>query len=278
MPLIDNIDELAPEQVLVSVPLFQRIEDFATAPRTVVLGRRTPHDLLAVTPGVRDVGAFYGGFQLTHIPTGIAVTTGQTPGRCHEIAVLVADMDWSSITGPDSVTDEFRAAFTERMTHLYRDTNDQWEPDAADRWAEAQAGAPIPSKAVNLAGWSLEGVQEAWNRTFGSDKDDNNVPFYLPDSKSEEYPRGEPNPLWMHWVIRASDLFGVAFLLLVLRRVDPAIADRAATWLAGQWEAGESVGEWSWDFAKIIAEHRYDTADIPTAPPAPGPLLGGTPT
>lgn len=274
MPLIDTADALAPEQALVSVVVADTVAEFDTAPRVVVLGRRTANGHIAVTPTVDADGAYTGRFAVMHIPTGIAVTVCRAASRCHEIAALVADLDWASITGPGALPEGFTAAYAERVSQLDADRlDDDFEPTAADRWAEARDGAAVPSRALNLAGWSLDNVQEAWKRTIGDGTHEHDVPLNLPGTESEEHPRGEPNPLWTHWIIRASDMFGVAFLLLVLRRLDAVTADKAAAWLACQWEAGDSVGEWSYDLAKILDEGRADTAEIPTAPPAPGPLL-----
>lgn len=274
MPLIDSTDQLAPEQILVSVVTARTGDDFTTAARQVVLGRRTGNDLLAVTPTVRVDGTYSNRWAVTHIPTGLAVTVVSGPDRAHEVASTVADLDWSTITSPDTITEEFRQDVAARFARLRRvdPLADDYEPTAADRWADARDGAPIPRGALALAAWSFENVAEGHARTLDP-KHEHHVPSHVPGTETDDKPRGDPNPLWTMWLIRNCDLFAIGYLLLVLRRIDPEAAEKAAAFVAGQWEAGDGIGEWPWDLARAIDTGDVDRMDLPAAPPAPGPLL-----
>lgn len=274
MPLIDHTEQLTPEQILISIVTARAGTEYETAPRHVVLGRRTANEHLAVTPVVDTDGAYTGRWSVMHIPTGLAVTHVSNPDRAHEAAGAVADLDWSTITGPDSITEDFKAAVTAAFSAIRQvdPFATDYEPTHADRWAEARDGAPIPRGALSLAAWSLEQVQEGHKRTLDPDYE-HAVPSYVPGTETEEQPRGEPNPLWTMWLVRNADQFAIGYLLLVLHRVAPQAAEQAATFIAGQWEAGDSIGEWSWDLAHAIDTGQVDTMELPAAPPASGSLL-----
>lgn len=54
-------------------------------------------------------------------------------------------------------------------------------------------------------------------------------------------------------IIRQVDLFGTCYMLAALRHVDPVRADRAAAFLADQWEGGDSLGEWVYQWRQELA-------------------------
>jgi hypothetical protein len=51
---------------------------------------------------------------------------------------------------------------------------------------------------------------------------------------------------------RQVDLFGTAYLLAALRHLDRAVADRAAHFLAEMWDAGDSLGEWIYEWRQQL--------------------------
>jgi hypothetical protein len=51
---------------------------------------------------------------------------------------------------------------------------------------------------------------------------------------------------------RTVDVFGQMLLMACLHRVDPAVADRAAKWLASELEAGDGLGEWMWEWQQQL--------------------------
>lgn len=61
------------------------------------------------------------------------------------------------------------------------------------------------------------------------------------------------DPRWIHVVGRLVSDFGVAFLMETLRRTNPAVADAAARELWAIWDAGDSIGELTWEWRQQIA-------------------------
>lgn len=53
-------------------------------------------------------------------------------------------------------------------------------------------------------------------------------------------------------IARQVDLFGTVYLLAALRHFDPVRADRAAAFLAEQWDAGDSLGEWIYQWREEL--------------------------
>lgn len=55
-------------------------------------------------------------------------------------------------------------------------------------------------------------------------------------------------------LVRQVDLFGTAYMLAVARHLDPVRADRAAAFLAEMWDAGDSLGEWVFEWREQVAD------------------------
>lgn len=53
-------------------------------------------------------------------------------------------------------------------------------------------------------------------------------------------------------IARQVELFGVVYLLAALRQLDPERADRAACFLAEQWDAGDSLDEWIYQWREEL--------------------------
>lgn len=63
----------------------------------------------------------------------------------------------------------------------------------------------------------------------------------------------EPNERGRELIIaRQVDLFGTVYLLAALRQLDPVVADRAANFLAEMWDAGDSLGEWIYEWRQQL--------------------------
>ncbi|MFD4444895.1 hypothetical protein ACFWPK_34480, partial [Nocardia sp. NPDC058519] len=81
--------------------------------------------------------------------------------------------------------------------------------------------------------------------------------------------RVDAEMLWRTAAANASG-YGTAYLLAVLHRVDPVAADRAARYLAGAWDAGDSLGEWIYQWREEIGAgqpltlHGFADIDLPT--------------
>ena len=91
---------------------------------------------------------------------------------------------------------------------------------------------------------------------------------------SMDLPDGKPNPTWMALLTRQADTFGIVYLLAAIRRVAPETADHAAAWLAGQWAAGDSLGEWVWQWRHELQQGEpLHLPAVPSPPPTEGELL-----
>lgn len=93
----------------------------------------------------------------------------------------------------------------------------------------------IPRDATPLLAMLLTDFQKLWDAMWAEDK---------PEIGSEQ----------RHMMLnRQVELFGQAYLLGVLRAANPKLADEAAEFLAEQWDAGDSLGEWMYVWQQQLA-------------------------
>lgn len=221
--------------------------------RMTVLGEPTAVGQLVITPVPSRDGGYEGGFCLTHVPTGRLVCRAQLYELRH-IAELVAHIDWSFtdpqhfVTSPDgqAVAKLIRAA---QLT----DPPGEFSPPAHDGWGAAGKGNGLKRRALPMIRDFLADYQHSCERISYPDGD---VPSYVPDPDNPDHPRGKPNPEWHHHIIRQVNDYGLAYLLGALHRIDPEVADSAAAALADAWDAGDSMGEWAWQWARELAEDK----------------------
>lgn len=237
---------------------------------TKVYAEPTAAQHLFIAPGTTAAGGYAMHYSLTHGPTGLALIWDASPDKLRAYAEKLAHLDWSFTTKEQFASDELAPLRTEAKT-LLRDSS--WtDPSAVDLpahdgWGPDGKGQGLPRAAIPAAQRSLEELQNGFARLHGDD-DAKRIPMDIPDAGS---PRGvKPNPEFLHWIIRNVQEFGIAYLLLVLHRVDPQAGDSAAAWLADQWEAGDSLGEWAWEWHQALI--KGEQLEVPGVPHL-GPLL-----
>ncbi|WP_040793185.1 hypothetical protein [Nocardia paucivorans] len=183
---------------------------------TVTGDQVSPH--FAVTPAVArrsdgTVGLATDGRVLTHIPTGIAVTSDPyIPMDRFAAALEALPIDWAHLALP--ITRDLR----DRIKDLHRRL---WEGAGRERpWPEwvGRVADPARSLLVEVLDQQLE----------------------------------EKVPLF-----ELTRTYGLAYLLGVLMRVDPAAADRAARHLTHMWaREDEAAGEDLYRWRQALAEGR----------------------
>lgn len=214
---------------------------------------RTAVSQLVVTPAlsIDEDGAvtFSEGYlHLTHAPTGRSLTNGSCK-RLQDLATKLATFDWSftevgHFTQPENeeerdrilaIIREWEMETTGGPTALYGDTDDV---------IEARKVAPAATLLrEHIDGWLKHDVAR---RDINYDTD--RAAYYAA-------------------VMHAVDGYGVIYLLAVLRKIDPAVADAAARDLVGAWDCGE-FGEWVYQWGEELAAGKPLTLHgIPTANP-----------
>lgn len=236
---------------LLQITLHLRGRDGSTARTITVTGEPTANEHLAITPGLSEDG-YSGSFVLTHAQTGRSVCAGH-PDELRDIAGRVAHLDWSSadVTAlAAAVGEETRAAI-----RAVRFTDPPGtELPAHDAWGPDGKGKGLKRLALPMIADFLASFQDAWNRQWGRNSAAPEVPFYLPGSETPEKPRGVLNPEHHYLTVRLVQDYGLAYLLAALHRTDPEVADSAAAALADAWDAGDSLGEWAYQWAEELAD------------------------
>lgn len=230
--------------------------------RVMVLGEQTDVEHLVIAPHITGDGTFaYSGFCLTHAPTGRGVTTSHSPDELRETARRLAHIDWS-FTDPTAFKPHAPEAARIIMETRATDPT-AVELPAHDAWGKDGKGKGLQRSAIGQARDVLADFQLAAKKTFGKDA----VPLVIPGSVTEDDPHGESNPEWHLWMQRTVHDFGLAYLLLVLHRLNPAVADSAAAWLADTWKCGESLGAWAWEWHEaLVKDEPFNTLDLPGVP------------
>lgn len=70
------------------------------------------------------------------------------------------------------------------------------------------------------------------------------------------------DPRWPIYIERAVAQYGIAYLLLVLHRVDPDRADWASDQLLTAWQAGDSLSEWAGQWIQEIEAGKTPTLPL----------------
>ncbi len=224
--------------------------------RRTVYGEPTASPQLVIVPSL-DHGRLTGGFALLHAPTGLALSGGR-PGELREMAARLAHLDWAGVTAENFRTSDIATEAVKVIRECRFTDPDAIELPAHDGWGTDGKGKGMPRAAQPMARHLLQDIQLALEKTHG----ENAVALDIPDPDS---PRGKRmNPEWMLWTYRMVHDFGLAYLLMVLRRIDPQVADSASAFLADAWDAGDSVGEWSWEWHQALI--KGETPDLPGVP------------
>lgn len=204
----------------------------------VVAGQTTACPFLYVTQSISSDLAtgeprLSEGLVLTHAPTGM--TVGSPLADHQRLAAAIAPLiDWD-FTNPA----RFRAEEPDAEVIAVRDAIRQHFLDFSAPLDEPTYGVDPSAPADSLLAQQLTDWQKNYE-TIVTDR----VP---PEERTEEADRKLLDSINL-----AAQMFGTVYLLAVLRAIDPAVADVAATELVDMWEAGDSLGEWIWQWNKEL--------------------------
>lgn len=199
---------------------------------------RTAVPQLVVTPILRvddDGGVTFGeGYlHLTHAPTGRSLTNGSCK-PLQELATKLVPFDWS-FTDIGHFTQPEHESERDRILAIIR----EWEMETSggptalhgdtDEVIEARRIAPATTLLrEHIDGWLKHDIARR-DIKYDTDRD-----------------------AYFASVMHAVDGYGVIYLLAVLRKIDPAVADAAAWDLIGAWDCGE-FGEWVYQWGEELA-------------------------
>jgi hypothetical protein len=247
MPLADRL-------IQVTIPL-------PDGPVTVT-GERTDCPYLAIAPGFAKDGVS-GLLVLTHIPTGRRLPVLPIEKeRLRKLAAAVAHLDWD-FTDPAGFTAETRDGFLKARREIEGAEGEEIFTEYPKNWGRGEDA--LPGDADAMVKWLLDGWQATHDQMHNRDH---------PRKISMDGPDGKPNWEWIAGSIRQVDVFGMAYLLAALRRVAPDVADHATAFLAEQWAAGDSIGEWVWQWQDELRKGEpLRLPAVPSPEPADGEFL-----
>lgn len=240
--------------------LVQVTMNLADGPVTVT-GERTECPFLAITPAFTKDGVS-DALVLTHVPSGRRLPVlPLEKARLRKLAAAVAHLDWD-FTELAGFTAETRDGFLAARRKIESGEGEEIFAEYPKGWGR---DGEIPGDAASMVRWLLDGWQATHDHMHSKDHP-NKIPMDGPD--------GKPNWEWIAGSLRQVDLFGLAYVLAALQRVNPTVADHVTAFLAEQWAAGDSLGEWVWQWRHEIEEGRpLKLPAVPSPEPAEGEFL-----
>lgn len=226
-------------------------------PRTAQ-AQTTSCPFLVITPGVDAEGGFAGGFSLTHTLTGLRVGDYQENPR--DLAVLaerLGELDWD-FDDPEHFK---RSENTDRLKAVQA-AYWEWEKSHAYQGPIHYMMDPDDVKAArenDPAGTMLAEHIDVWVKHAKA----------LRDSECKTIPSFAENPeARAAHLARSCEAYGLIYLLAVVRAIDPSVADIAARDLVAQYDAGDTMGEWVYQWSEELAAGRPLTLrGIPSGDP-----------
>jgi hypothetical protein len=237
--------------------------DDGTRYQATIYGEPTVCEHLVIIPGFQN-GQLTDDFWIAHVPTGLTLSHGR-PGELRGVVARLAHLDWGSVTRENFPGSDIAAAAIEVIRELRFADPSGRELPAHDAWGPDGKGKGLQRTALPLVERFLADLQRAMSKTGGDDS----VPLDVPDPTKPSGTR--INPEWTFWVFRHVHDFGLAYLLLVVHRLDPQVADSAAAFLADSWQAGETTGELAWQWHQDLLAGK--TPELPGVPQL-GELFG----
>lgn len=216
-----------------------------------VTAERTACPFLVIAP-VIDRNGLTETVTLVHTRTGSVAPGGlmSTPADLRTLAAAVAHLDWDfddPTAAPKATIEGFKAARFEFETS----NGERFVAAYPDGWQDNPR--KIPGTADAMVRWLLDSYWAISDRTFGLG------PEVIPASIDDKI-----NPEFVTACREKTDLFGLIYLLATLRRVAPTVADHATAFLAGQWDYGDSLGEWVWQWREEI--EKGEPLKLPAVP------------
>lgn len=182
-----------------------------------------------------------GSLVLTHRPTGLAVTHGDWSLDPRRLATELEALpiDWSTFTG--ATADE---------SVLVRGAFDRARTEEGDGWPWPEWAGDESTPALSLLAQTLDCAVDSWERYRTASDLGKEAKQHLPEDLGRKVDA--------HLIAGSSAItvneYGVAYLLAVLHRVDPATADRAARDLAAAWDCGDTLGEWTHQWRRELGD------------------------
>jgi len=208
---------------------------------------------LVITPGIDrngDTPRFTGTLVLRHTHTGARVAASNYVTGLEKLATALAPFDWAF-----SDLEHFRSD-TDRATAV-SEVIRTWDIDQGYSGTVSLWGDDEEKKAARTARPAdtlLREELDRWSAQSASIRDRNLA--------------AENRAAWYEAISCSGTGFGLIYLLAVLMRVDPAVADIAARRLYLEWDAGDCLGEWVHQWAQELDSGNELTLDgIPHANP-----------
>lgn len=206
-------------------------------------------EYFAITPAIKtrpdgSVTLSDHGRCLTHIPSGRAVTSsGFLDLRRYAEELAKLPIDWARLTSARDLTEEQ----AKQVKAIHRELS--FQDDAEWPWPAWAGDESRP--ALSLLGQQLDdalkyGPRRELAREFQRRLTDTQL--------DPELAREIDNRLLLADIGEHVNGYGLIYLLAVLQRLDPESADKAARHLVGAWEAGDSMGEWIYDWRRQLAD------------------------
>ncbi|WP_353107905.1 hypothetical protein [Gordonia sp. (in: high G+C Gram-positive bacteria)] len=213
-----------------------------------ITGESTSNPHLAITPAIRagkdGTLSFADGRIITHIPTGRHVMGSGSFGAIslHKaVEIMTRHADWSK----DAPLTKDSAAAMRRELWAAGDSDRGWPwPD----WAGDRS-----TPALSVIGTSLDDAIKRHQATSPEVREKRQA-YVDAVTDIDDAKRTIETLLMMESNSRYVELYGMTYALAVLHRLDPRTADRVADHLVLEWDAGDSLGEWMWQWRTELDE------------------------
>ncbi|WP_395704834.1 hypothetical protein [Rhodococcus ruber] len=188
------------------------------------------------TPALRD------GLNLTHIHTGLTVCNDSWIDMRKAAAELEElPIDWATLTKP---TPEQAKLVRETYMRILTDHSDTGWP--WPKWAGDESTPATSTLAQRLDSALNHGEIRASSKSLVDEV----------SKLDKDLGRTLDNGLLWRDCGMEVDGYSAIYLLAVLQRIDPAAADRAAGNLVRDCDAGDSLGEWVYQWRQELADER----------------------
>lgn len=227
--------------------------------RMVAMPTECPH--LVITPTVEylvedpETPRFSGGLTLTHLGTGSCVVRSDYASQLEKLAVQLKGFDWD-FTDRKYFARPENAEYLKAISAVVR----EWQIGDADVGPVSLWGDDEEKKAErdrDPAGTLLREQLDWWPKHYKSIHDRD-----LMNTNQDA---------WRAEINCSVEGFGMMYLLAVLMRIDPKVAAVAGRRLTAEFDAGDGLGEWVYQWTEELAAGKPLTLyGIPDAAPLAG--------
>lgn len=216
---------------------------------------------LVITPSVEhrvedpSTPRLAGGLTLTHLGTGAAVAHSGGAGQLEKLAAQLKDFNWD-FTDRQYFTRPENAETLQAVSTVVR----EWQMGDAYGCPVSLWGDDEEKKAErdrDPAGTLLREQLDWWPKHYKAIHDRDLI--------------NTNKDAWHAEISCSVNGFGMAYLLAVLMRIDPKVADIAGRRLTAEFDAGDQLGEWVYQWTEELAAGKPLTLyGIPDAVPLAG--------